>query len=72
MIGWKPLHDFTVGVHPSQINEARAEAEKNGVPTDFDSEGSPIFRTREHRKAYHRMVGAFDKSGGYGDQMKQS
>ncbi len=71
LIGWKPLHDEALAVLPSQVKEAQHYAEKHGVPTDFDSDGCPIYRTRQHRKAYHKLMNVFDRGAGYGDQAKQ-
>jgi len=56
-----------MAVHPAQIEEATASAKAKGVPTEFDREGSPVFTSRAHRKAYCRAYGVHDRSGGYGD-----
>jgi hypothetical protein len=67
LVGWKPIASDALAVHPSQVEEARADAIKKGVPTDFLPDGRPILRTREHRKEYMRRYGYFDKQGTYGD-----
>lgn len=64
--GW-PLHSDAMAVHPEQIGEARADAIKRGVKTDFDSYGRPILTSRGHRRAYARAYGFFDRNGSYGD-----
>jgi len=62
-----PIHSETLGVHPSQRKEAIKEACDLGVPTDFDSSGRAILRSRSHRKALCEALGYFDRSAGYGD-----
>lgn len=63
----RPMHSDALAVHPKQRAEAISDAEKKGVPTDFDKEGRPIFPSRQHRNAYMRAYGYFDRDGGYGD-----
>lgn len=41
-----------MGVHPSQRQEAMAEAERVGVPTHFNEKGNPVFHDRGHWKRY--------------------
>jgi hypothetical protein len=66
--GTWPLLSDAAGVHPNQVNEAMEHASRNGVPTRFHPEtGQAIFESRGHRKAFLRMRGMYDKSGGYGD-----
>jgi hypothetical protein len=43
------------------------DARRNGVPTEFDADGCPIFTGPRHRNKYLRSVGMFDRSAGYGD-----
>lgn len=62
-----PIVSKALGVHPRQIPEAIEHARRNGVPTEFTSEGRPILRDRAHRKAYLRMQGYHDRDGTYGD-----
>jgi hypothetical protein len=59
-----------LAVHPKQIKEAVNDAVKKGVQTDFDRQGRPLFRDRDHRKRYCQAYGIFDKDGGYGDAQK--
>lgn len=72
LIGWKPLASDALAVRPSQIKEAREDAIKKGVPTDFLADGRPVFRTRQHRANYLKAYGFFDKSAGYGDPTEGS
>lgn len=63
----KPIHSDALAVHPDDRDKAIREAQERGVPTDFDSEGRPLLRSRKHRKDYMTAFGFFDRSGGYGD-----
>lgn len=72
LVGWKPIVSDALGVHPHQVNEAREDAMKKGVPTDFTPTGEPILRSREHRKAYMRAYGFYDRDAGYGDAQRGS
>jgi hypothetical protein len=62
-----PLCSDALGVHPSQVGEAVAHAQKIGVPTEFNSEGQAVFTSAAHRKRYARAVGFRDRNGGYSD-----
>lgn len=62
-----PMISRALAVHSSQREEYTNFAAKHGVPTDFDKGGHPVFRDREHRKNYAKLVGAVDYEGGYGD-----
>lgn len=62
-----PLKSNALAVHPTQRMEYQEFSGKHGVPTDFDSRGRPVFRSKEHRKQYCELVGATDFDGGYGD-----
>lgn len=67
-MGWKkPIESDALAIHPDQIPEAEAHAEKHGVPTQFIEDGRPIFTSREHRRKYMRSVGVHDRRGGYSD-----
>ena len=61
-----------LAVHPSQVQEAAADAAAKGVPTDFAPDGRPEFRDRKHRASYMRAYGFFDRDAGYGDAAPQS
>lgn len=67
-----PLRSDAAGVHPSQVRDAENQAKALGVPTRFDREGSAIFESQQHRKAYCEAVGLYDKDGGYGDPQRHS
>lgn len=63
---WPMLSD-ACGVHTSQIGEARAEAIKRGVPTEFAKDGRAILTSQAHRKAYCESRGLYDRNGSFGD-----
>jgi len=68
-----PLESDSMGVHPSQVQEAQAMSEKLGVPTEFNRRtGAAIFRTAEHRKEYCEAHGYYDRNGGYSDPQKHT
>ena len=67
LVGWKPLASDALAVHPKKVKEAREDAIKKGVPTDFLADGRPVFRTRQHRASYLKAYGFFDRNAGYGD-----
>lgn len=62
-----PMKSDAAGVNPDQIPEARAESIKQGVPTDFDSEGRAIFTSASHRQKYCIANGLrdFSRHGGF-------
>lgn len=62
-----PLISDGAGVHPKQRAEAEALARKLGVPTEFTSAGSAVFRDRDHRKRFLKAHHMRDNDGGYGD-----
>lgn len=64
--GW-PIKSMAAGVHPKQVKEAAAHAEKLGVPTEFLSTGEAVFRDRAHRRQFLKAHRMHDHSGGYGD-----
>jgi hypothetical protein len=62
-----PMYSDALGVNPDQIDEARAESVRMGVPTDFNKDGQAILESRGHRKKYAEANGMYDRDGGYGD-----
>lgn len=67
LFGWQPIESLAMCVHPNQVEEARACAVKQGVPTEYLPTGEPVFTSRSHRKAFLRAKGVHDNGGGYGD-----
>lgn len=66
-----PMKSDALGVHPSQIEEAREESRKMGVPTDFTKDGRAILTSARHRKRYAEAHGIYDRNGGYGDPQRR-
>lgn len=66
-----PMKSDAAGVAASQAQEAMEHADSIGIPTHFDSEGTPSFTSREHRKKYCEAIGLYDKSGGYSDPQRK-
>lgn len=64
---WPMKGSDALSVIPQRIAKASAADKKNGVPTEYTSEGQPIFRDRAHRREYLRAYGFHDRDGGYGD-----
>lgn len=62
-----PLYSDSLGVHPDQRREAMEHAAKNGVPTDFTSDGQAVFESPSHRKKYCEVYGYHDRNAGYSD-----
>ena len=62
-----PMKSEALGVHPSQIGEAKAMLAKKGVDVDYTPDGRAILRTQRHRKQVAEAEGFFDMSGSYGD-----
>ena len=63
----KPIYSDSMGVHPSQVTEAREHSKKIGIPVDFTKDGRAIFTSRQQRRDYCRHFGERDNDGGYGD-----
>jgi hypothetical protein len=60
--GTYPHNSMAAGVHPRQVGEAMEHAKKNGVPTDFTPDGQAIFTSRNHRRAYLRLLNMRDNN----------
>lgn len=67
----KKIKSFAMKVHHTQVGEATEDARKKGVPTEFTSEGCPVFEDRDHRNRYMKAYGHFDRDAGYGDAAPQ-
>jgi hypothetical protein len=64
-----PMESDALGVHESQIEQARAESVRVGVPTDFTRDGRAILTSPGHRKRYAEAIGFFDRNAGYSDPL---
>ncbi len=50
--GW-PMVSDAMGVHPKQIDEARALDKKKGAPpTEYNKKGQPVFTSERHKRAF--------------------
>ena len=67
-----PFKSDALAVHPDQIGEAQQDSVKKGVPTEFDSEGRAVIRSRQHKKEYCLAYGFHDRDAGYGDAQRGS
>jgi hypothetical protein len=64
--GW-PMRSIALAVHPNQVKEAIASAQKRGVPTDFTRDGRPVFTDRDHYNRYMRAYHFYNRDAGFGD-----
>lgn len=64
---WPMKGSDALSVIPKRIPEAMQSDAEHNVPTEYTSEGQPIFRDRGHRREYLKAYGYHDRSGGYGD-----
>lgn len=62
--GW-PFACDAAAVHPDQLDEVRAIDRAHGLSVDYTSDGRPIFESHEHRRAYLRAHGLYDKLAYY-------
>jgi hypothetical protein len=58
---------LALAVHPAQVEEAREQARRHGVPTEYQPDGTPIITSRAHQKALCKIRGVHNNDGGYGD-----
>lgn len=58
-----PMVSHSAAIHPDQIGEFRAAAQRDGVPTDYTETGEPILTSKAHRKRYLKHRGFIDKRG---------
>lgn len=56
-----------LAVHPDQIPEALADAQRRDVKIAFEGDGTAVWKSRRDRKNYCEAYGYHDKDGGYGD-----
>lgn len=57
LVSFKPLASIALAVHKKQIKEATELAAKKGVPTDFTTDGRPVFTSSRHFRRYARLHG---------------
>ena len=64
-----PMASNALAVHKTQRKEYSEFSIRNGVPTEFNERGQPVFTDRKHRSRYLNLVGATDFDAGYGDHV---
>jgi len=62
-----PFASYALGIDPSEVAEHTAKDIANGVQTEYNGDGEPIFRDKSHRKKYCESYGYYDRNAGYGD-----
>jgi len=58
-----PMLSHAAGCMPHEVEAARRQAKKFGVPTDFTPRGEAVFTSAAHRRKYLRLRGWVDKAG---------
>lgn len=53
----RPIKSDALAVHPKQVAEAREDAKRKGVPTEFTQDGRPLFTSSRHFREYARKYG---------------
>ena len=53
LCGWKkPVLSDSMAVHPKQVKEAMERDKAAGVPTEYTSDGRPIWTSQAHKRAF--------------------
>lgn len=60
-----PIVSDALAVHPRQAEEAREDAKRRGVPTEFQADGRPKFTSRQHLQSYCRAYNFFNRDEVY-------
>ena len=63
---WEPsqvIKSDGASVHPSDREAAMDHAKRNGVPTFFDTDGRPHFKSLRHQTKYLRKIGMHNNDG---------
>lgn len=68
---WPILSD-AAGCNPEHIPETKAKLAAAGVPCDFTRDGRVIFTGPKHRRDACRVMGLYDRNGGYSDPAPQN
>lgn len=67
-----PMWSDTMGIHPTQLAEAKQLDKELGVSADYNREtGQVKFESAAHRKKYCEAHGFYDRNGGYGDPQRR-
>jgi len=62
-----PMASYAAGVNPKQIPEMRKFDREHEVPTEYTSDGDPVFTGPKHRKKYCETHGLYDRNAGPSD-----
>lgn len=65
--GTYPYPSEALGVNPKQVPDMLKFDAQQGVSTNYDSEGRPVFTSKGHRRAYCKAHGYVDRNAGYSD-----
>jgi hypothetical protein len=65
------MNSDAMGVHPSQVKEARAADERLGVPIQYEKTGEAVYESASQRKKHCEAHGFYDRNGGYSDPQKR-
>lgn len=58
LVSWgRPVESDALAVHPSQVEEAREDARKKGVPVEFLPDGRPVFTSSRQFREYAKRYG---------------
>lgn len=73
LVSWDALQSVALELHPSRVEEARAEMHKRGlVGVDIGNDGSVTFNSRTARRDYMKAFNFYDRDAGYGDHAGRS
>lgn len=62
-----PMVSDAAGVHPTDAKRAAKHASAVGVPTEFNSDGNPVFTDKHHRRRFLEAHHMYDRNAGHGD-----
>jgi len=60
-----PMLNEALAVWPDQVAEARADAARKGVPTDFARDGRVVIRSQQHYRQFCKAYGVVNKGDFY-------
>lgn len=59
---WPQNMGLSLGVHPTQVEKARARAKRHGISVEYTRNGDVIVPDRTERKKLLRLEGRIDKN----------
>lgn len=58
LVGWaRPVVSDALAVHELDVGFARVDAQRKGVPVEFQADGRPVFRSSRQFRAYAKAYG---------------